>query len=692
MERFTTHLQGPDRRTVLKSLGAAGLAAAASSVLPSRAAAAAVPASDGASLDWSRVTRVSRTTPSLQVVVNPLIRPGSPIHDNVFSELRALHADYVRFVPWYPYPRLGVAELDPPADGRTSWDFSLIDPLVEDFMTATRGHSTIMNFSTIPQWMWQSPWSIQDGQLYAKGGNNGVAKAGATWTDYTFTVDVTPLPSATHSGAPYAQAGLLFRMDPKTLSGSGFLLSNYPYSSPATGGYVVYITSSNGSGHAVHTTPLPFPIVGGQTYHVTIAVTGDTFTISIDGTTVATATDPTYPAGTVGFRENGAESGMFDNVRVTAPDGTVLLSDDFSGDLTQWAAPGLPPDDPDAVDFAYSGGTELVVPIETVADYYRRLVAWYTQGGFTDELGVFHKSGHHYDFPYWEVLNELEHGLSPQLYTELYDAIVTEIGKVSPQTKFVGVAQATPGSAKYFTYFLDPANHAAGVPIDMISYHFYAHTTAADTPATYGNTGFPRADTFLSVVDQIEAARLQFAPHVRTTVDETGTIMDTASTQLDPAPIPNAYWNYSGAIYAYVFARLALKGIDVVNESQLVGYPGQYPSVSMVDWNTGLPNARYRVLQLLLEEMPPGSGLVPATGTPDGYYLLGLINADEDVRKVLVVNKTDDQIAVPIAGVRGARARVVDQASAGGSIRTDRVAGDEFTLGGYGVAVVTLRD
>ncbi len=691
IEEGATRAQGPDRRTVLKSLGAAGLAAAASSLLPVRAA-AAVLASDELSIDWSQIARVSKTTASLQVVVNPLIRRDSPIHDNVINELRALHADYVRFVPWYPYPRLGVAELDPPANGRTSWDLSLIDPLVEDFLEATRGHSTIMNFSTIPQWMWQSPWSVQDGQLYANGGNNGVAKVGATWTDYTFAADVTPLPSATHSGAPYAQSGLLFRVDPDTLSGFGFLISNYPYSSSGAAGYVVYVTVTNGSGHAVHSKPLPFPIVGGQTYHVSIDVSGDTFTISIDGTTVDTVTDLGSRAGTVGFRENGAESGLFDNVLVTAPDGSVLFSDDFSGDLSQWAAPGVPPDDANAIDFSYSGGTELVVPIQTVADYYRRLVAWYTQGGFTDELGTFHASNHHYSFPYWEVLNELEHSLSPAFYTRLYDAIVTEIRKVSPQTKFVGVAQATPGSASYFTYFLDPANHAAGVPIDMISYHFYAHATAADTPETYGTTGFPRADAFLSVVDRIEAARMQFAPHVRTTVDETGTIMDTAATQLHPAPIPEAYWNYSAAIYAYVFAHLALKGIDVVGESQLVGYPGQYPSVSMVDWNTGLPNARYRVLQLLLEEMPAGSRLVPAAGAPDAYYVLGFLNEDEDVRKVLVVNKTNQQVAVPIIGLRGAQARVVDHASGGGQIRTERVTSDQFMLDDYGVAIVTLRD
>ena len=65
-------------------------------------------------VQWDKVTRVSQTTPTLQVVVNPPMRRGTSIHDNVFKSLRELKADYVRYVPWFPYPRLGVAELEPP--------------------------------------------------------------------------------------------------------------------------------------------------------------------------------------------------------------------------------------------------------------------------------------------------------------------------------------------------------------------------------------------------------------------------------------------------------------------------------------------------------------------------------------------------------------------------------------------------
>ena len=78
------------------------------------------------------------------------------MHDNAFKSLHDLGADYVRYVPWLPYPKLGVAELEPPKDGKTSWDFSVIDPMTTDFLDATKGHSVILNFSTIPQWMYKS--------------------------------------------------------------------------------------------------------------------------------------------------------------------------------------------------------------------------------------------------------------------------------------------------------------------------------------------------------------------------------------------------------------------------------------------------------------------------------------------------------------------------------------------------------
>lgn len=66
------------------------------------------------------------------------------------SQTQRSQADYVRYVPWFPYPVLGVAELSPPdpQTKTTSWDFSLCGRMMDDVMKATRGHSTIINWST----------------------------------------------------------------------------------------------------------------------------------------------------------------------------------------------------------------------------------------------------------------------------------------------------------------------------------------------------------------------------------------------------------------------------------------------------------------------------------------------------------------------------------------------------------------
>jgi hypothetical protein len=469
-------------------------------------------------IDWSAVQLTSKTTPTLQVVVNPLLRRGSPIHDRVYSELRKLGADYVRYVPWLPYPKLAVAELEPPANGKTFWDFSLIDPMTEDFLEATRGHSVILNFSTTPAWMWVTP------------------------------------------------------------------------------------------------KPVPYP------------------------------------------------------------------------------------NDPNQVDWHYTQGTQLRDPSgKQLGDYYARLVSWYVNGGFTDEYGKRHNSGHHFQIPYWEVLNEVdfEHSMSPQMYTLCYDAIVSAIKQVAPKMKFVGMALAMPSlNPQMFAYFLNPKNHKPGIPLDMISYHFYAHPTPDQDPNIQQYTFFDQADGFIATVRYIEEIRKRLSPSTQTTVDEIGSIGWQDDGQDQPGhvtpPIPDSYWNLSGALYAYVFGHLATLGIEVAGESQLVGYPTQFPTVSMVDWNTGAPNARFRVLQLLKENFGPGDKIVKTdSGTPY-VYALGFIQRKTQQRKVLFVNKRDRDITLRLPA-SAKEVELVDQTTKGSAPVKQSLNGNQLPLHGLEVAVVTLR-
>ncbi|PYY04740.1 MAG: glycosyl hydrolase family 39 [Acidobacteria bacterium] len=471
---------------------------------------------------WDKVIRASETTPTLQVVVNPPLRRGTPVHDNAFKALHDLGADYVRYVPWLPYPKLGVAELEPPEDGKTSWDFSTIDPMTIDFLEATKGHSVILNFSTIPQWMYK--------------------------TD----------------------------------------------------------------------TPVPYPA------------------------------------------------------------------------------------DPNQVTWEYEKGTELRDPsMKEVAGYYARLLAWYTQGGFTDEFGKRHESGYHYSIPYWEVLNEVEfeHHTDVETYTRLYDAVVTAMKKVQPDMKFVGLALAMSTDPHYFEYFLDHRNHEPGVPLDFISYHFYAVPTADQTPEIEQFTYFDQADGFLKTVRYVESIRKRLSPQTKTTIDELGVISADDLTQGEPGhvakPIPDSYWNLAGAMYAYIFGELTKIGIDVAGESQLVGFPTQFPSVSMVDWNDGKPNARYWVLKLLHDNFGPGDKLVEiepfhafASNHPYVYSLAFVTRAGK--RRVLVVNKRDRLFDISMPGASGGRVDYVDQSTNFQPPASRNLTADTFQLNGYAVAVVTF--
>ena len=468
-------------------------------------------------VSWDHVDRISKTTPTLQVVVNPPLRRGSKIHDRVYSDLGKLGADYVRYVPWLPYPKLGVAELEPPANGKTSWDFSLIDPMTEDFLNATKGHSVILNFSTIPAWLFRTPKPV------------------------------------------------------------------------------------------------------------------------------------TYPQ------------------------------------------------DPDQVTWNYTQGTELRDPsMKELGDYYARLVSWYVNGGFTDEFGKHHESGHHFNIPYWEVLNEVdfEHRMTPQQYTARYDAIVSAIKRVAPNMKFIGLALAMPSdNPQMFEYFLDHNNHKPGIPLDMISYHFYASPSPDQTPNIQQYTFFEQADRFLATVRYIEPIRQRLSPQTRTTVDEIGSISADDGQQDKPGhvtkPIPNSYWNLSGATYAYVFGNLASLGIDVAGESQLVGYPTQFPSVSMVDWNTGAPNARFRVLQLLKENFAPGDKLFKTSGGSPYVYALGVISPNGD-HKLLLVNKRDRDIQLTLHQPAKA-VQVVDQITGANPPSHQALNSKQITLHGLAVGVVTLQ-
>src|SRR5262245_35966429 len=96
------------------------------------------------SVDWRKILGKSTLSPSVYVVTSPMMRPNSPIHAPVNAALKTLGADYLRFMVYDGHPQLSIPALYAPKDGKTSWDFSLMDPLMMDFFKITQDHPAIL--------------------------------------------------------------------------------------------------------------------------------------------------------------------------------------------------------------------------------------------------------------------------------------------------------------------------------------------------------------------------------------------------------------------------------------------------------------------------------------------------------------------------------------------------------------------
>ncbi len=461
-------------------------------------------------VNWDSVIAVSKTTATLQVVENPAVRPSSSIHESLFKALKDLGADYVRYVPWCPYPKMAVAELKRPTKTETFWDFTYLDSTMEAFMNATVGHSVVINFSTTPSWMWNINYDM-------------------------------------------------------------------PY-----------------------------------------------------------------------------------------------------------------PQNPYEVFWAYNDGFVLRdTTMKELAAYYARLFSWYTKGGFTDELGKFHQSNHHYKIDYWEVLNEpdLEHNIPVEMYTKMYDAIVDELKKISPTTKFIGISLAFNARPEYFEYFLNAKNHKPGIPLNGISYHFYGTPSfATQTLQEYQYTFFDKTNAFLEKVKFIESIRKRLSPETITTINEIGTII--GSNMGDD--IPKDYWNLSGAMYADIYLELTKMGIDVAGESQLVGYPTQFPDVSMMNWNNGKPNSRYWILKLIKDNFNPGDRLV---GTSlNGADIIAQAFVTSTGKKIFFINphNKNTTVSLPVE-TKDAIINYVDVSTGENPAAQMKVKDTTVTLKPFAVAVLKLQ-
>lgn len=473
---------------------------------------------------WHAGSRPVRTVLTTHLWAAPPIERGAPAHDRAFTALRDLGVDYARFLPWFSNPLVSVPALEAPTSTTTSWDFTRLDPFVEDFVNAAEGRPVVANFATIPHWMF----------------------------------------------------------------------------------------------------------LGGEAVEVG--------------------------------------------------------------------------DDPAAIHWDYEQGTEFRdQSLAEVADYFFRLASWYTAGGFHDENGAWHESGHNYRFSHWEVLCEpdLNRHLSPEVYTRLYDAVVGRLRPLDPEMRFIGLSLShVHRDPEYFWHFLDPDNHVPGIPLDAISIHFYASPDIVNPfgldgnppESTWQSTFFAQAEGFLDQVRLISSIARRLSPETELMLNEIGTY---PSDIMNPSPSLTAeYWALSASVHTYLWARCLELDVELVGIAEFTGYPAMIPGVSLVDWETGTPNARYHATKLMVDHVHLDDHILPtmtgASGFPDARVHAQAIASPDGRRSIILINKRGHPVDVEISDWTDRSAlHSVDASTHDGAPTTHAVQGSRLTLSAHASAVLT---
>jgi alpha-L-rhamnosidase len=181
-------------------------------------------------------------------------------------------------------------------------------------------------------------WTVSGGVLDDFGGNAGLLKQGASWSDYTTTFDTRIISN---------QAGWAVRGQDAN-NGYVFIL-NAADDTAGTPNVLQQFDLHDGTYTSVGSTPLPTSLTAGTWHTVTTTASGTTVTVSVDQKKIVTVDSGSfpsgtraYPTGTVGFREFNGEEAQFRNLSVVSSAGTTLYSNPLSSPsaLADFTVPG----------------------------------------------------------------------------------------------------------------------------------------------------------------------------------------------------------------------------------------------------------------------------------------------------------------------------------------------------------------
>ena len=561
-------------------------------------------------VDFARVTAVNKVRPSVQVVSHHFLWRDSPIAAQSWATLKQLGASYVRWVPWLPYAAYGVGQLMPPSP----------------YLCAPQ------NWATGSQ---VEPITLDCGALGGTITDVGFASFGQP-SGNCGSYAVSPTCHAPNSKQVVSDLCIGKRSCVVPTAAGG------PFGTPCSGSLWLAVQATCSS--RVPITYWNFTLLDQFASDFWNAVDGD-HSEPIPNW----STQPTW----------------------------LYSPSDYN-----WNAN---PDSP----WGYSRGAAENCNNTLLGDYYGRLYGYFKNNQMVDEAGATHTrtSGPPLNISIIEVFNEVdyEHDYNPQTYTASFDAVVRGIRKHADPGKtirFVGLSLPNIDDADkvvaWATHFLNASNHAADVQDarDFIGYHAYP----TNGPYTPDPTSFERmfeyVDSFIAGVKRVDAVIDSLSPGTRTVLDETGTDMDGVLSGPNPPDDNRRYWVAAAGYWAYVFARVANESSTVVQvgASQLMDANGQEPSVTLLDWSSGLGTARFWIVRLVVESIALGDQLVfttaVATGggvSADAVFAIGVQAPDGTGHRVLLINKRNAFASVVVSCGDGpcncASARVIDEAN-----------------------------
>jgi hypothetical protein len=135
--------------------------------------------------------------------------------------------------------------------------------------------------------------------------------------------------------------------------------------------------------------------------------------------------------------------------------------------------------------------------------------------------------------------------------------------------------------------------------------------------------------------------------------------------------------------------ELTKMGINVAGESQLVGYPSQFPDVSMMNWENGNPNARYWILKLLKDNFGPGDKLVSTSLS--GGSIISQAFLTSKGKRILLINPRNKEATINLpAEAQNAMAGYVDMSTGENPIAEKQLQKASITLKPFAVTVLQL--